>query len=101
MRGLSSWWLCRSGQRQTRQYMTWGSPFLWDTWGRGRKRRERRKRRKSKMMKTMKRMKSRKRRKRRMRSFTWSLPSRLLGIVTHFVLLPGLLRAVSRASIAP
>ena len=29
--GLSSWWLCRSGQRHTRQYITCGRPFLCDT----------------------------------------------------------------------
>ena len=28
---LNSWWLFRSGQRHTRQYMTWGRPFLCDT----------------------------------------------------------------------
>ena len=28
---------CRSGHRHTRQYMTWGRPFLWDTWGWGRR----------------------------------------------------------------
>lgn len=33
-RGLSSWWDWRSGQRHTLQYMTWGRPFLWDTWSR-------------------------------------------------------------------
>jgi len=61
-RGFSSWWLWRSGHLHTRQYITWGSPFLWDTWRR---------------------------------------PSSDLGIVTHLLDWPGLLRAFSRSSKAP
>lgn len=29
--GFNSWWDCKSGQRHTLQYMTWGSPLRWDT----------------------------------------------------------------------
>ena len=29
--GFNSWWDCKSGQRHTLQYMTWGSPLRWET----------------------------------------------------------------------
>lgn len=61
-RGLSSWWLCKSGQRQTRQYMTCGRPL---------------------------------------RCETCSRPSKDLGIVTHSLGSPGLLKAFSSDSRAP
>ena len=61
-KGFNSWWLWRSGHLHTRQYITCGRPFLWET---------------------------------------WSLPSKLLAIVTHFAGWLGLDSAFSNSSIAP
>lgn len=30
--GFNSWWDCKSGQRHTRQYITWGKPLRCETY---------------------------------------------------------------------